>query len=191
MLKTAIVSVLSLALPTLAEAGPFGVDLDNFRPEAYDCEKQENSFLMVCKKFSKPHPDVEAYFIKYIPEIGVCYIKAVSKDIIDSRYGRKLQSSVDEIHNQLKGKYGDATLYDYLNAGSIWDEPEDWMMGLRKNERQYGYEQDLKSPIDGVIQFGVYANATSQDTGYWSAQFITPLASACEDAETKLKAGSF
>ncbi len=32
-------------------------------------------------------------------------------------------------------KYGKRTKYDYLRSGSIWDEPKDWMMSLRQEER--------------------------------------------------------
>lgn len=191
MLKVAIVSALSLALPTLAEAGPFGIDLDNFVPQTYGCKAEKNPFILSCDKVPKPHPDIELYIIRYVPEVGVCHIRGISKDIIDSRYGMKLRSSVDEVYSQLKGKYGEAVLYDYLNSGSIWSEPEDFMMGIAKNERQYGYEQDLKEPVDGVTQFGAYAYASSQDTGYWVAQFITKNVAACDAVETKLKAGSF
>jgi hypothetical protein len=191
MFKSISVGLLSLSMPVLAAAGPFGIDLDNFSPQAYGCKATESTFVLNCPDVPKPHPDIETYFIKYMPEVGVCHIKGISIDISDSRYGYKVKSTVDEVYAQLKGKYGEAVLYDYLNAGSMWDQPEDWTIGISKGERQYGYEQDLKVPIDGVSVFGVYAKVSGQETGYWVTQFITTHADACKVAETKLKAGSF
>jgi hypothetical protein len=54
---------------------------------------------------------------------------------------------------------------DFLRAGSIWKEPEDWMMGLLKDERTLVavWEKALPNRIHDVV---LKAGALSREKGF-------------------------
>ena len=56
-----------------------------------------------------------------------------------NKYGDELKRKYRELRDILKKKYGrnkyGGEEYDYLKAGSIWNRPEDFVMGLAKHER--------------------------------------------------------
>lgn len=191
MLKVSLTAALSLAFTTsLAPAGPFGFELDSFNPESYDCAQIQGSFYR-CANPPKKHPDIERYIVQFIPGIGACFIKGISVDISDSRYGYNTRSAIDGIYDQLKGKYGDAEKFDFLRSGSVWDEPEDWMMGLTEDERVYAYMWKLPSPIDGISSLGIFANGLGSDTAFWSVEFSTPKSATCDATDAKNEADAF
>ena len=49
--------------------------------------------------------------------------------------------------------YGEYRRVDVLLPGSIWDEPEDWMMALRQNERQLQavWDEDKGSTLSNEV----------------------------------------
>lgn len=173
-----------------ASAGPFGYDFDTFTPSAYGCGGQRGTFYR-CDNAPKPHPDMEYYIVQYAEGVGLCMIKGVSNNIRDTVYGDETRNKTDEIHNQLKIKYGSGKKLDFLRSGSIWDEPRDWMMGLTKEERAYAYLWDLPNPIDGVSEIGLMARAARSDQGYIAVEFHSANTDACDEAESNDAASSF
>lgn len=65
--------------------------------------------------------------------------------------------------------YGTSELLDFLFPGSIWDEGDDWMMGLRQDERFYFAFWDRESgsilPED-IKEICLGAKALSGSKGY-------------------------
>lgn len=173
-----------------AAAGPFGIDIEGFNPSTYACVKSEGSFFK-CTGFPAQHPDIETYVVQFHHDIGLCFIKGISKTIHDSRYGENTRRAVDEIYAQLRPKYGTALQGDELRSGSIWDEPEDWMMGIIKSERKYYYMARATPEVDGVAVWGVFASALDTTKSYWSVEFQTSKSDACNAQDRATKGNVF
>jgi len=86
-------------------------------------------------KAPKQHPLFDHYELLISPKAGVVKVLALSKVIPTSAYGEVLQEQFSKIRDQVAKTYGKYETYDYLNTGSIWKEPRDWMKGLEKEER--------------------------------------------------------
>ncbi|MEQ4530007.1 MAG: hypothetical protein ABN478_01725, partial [Mixta sp.] len=78
------------------------------------------------------------YTLLISPDVGLCSIQAFgNKELTDDNYGINLRSKIDELKSSLDSIYGEGKKTDTLMPGSVWSEPQDWMMGVYKNERQY------------------------------------------------------
>ncbi|MEO3480666.1 hypothetical protein AAFO90_23795 [Phaeobacter sp. CAU 1743] len=186
-----LVATLGVLSSVRAVAGPFGVDsTDGFDLDQYECSEIAKAFYS-CENVPKPHPDFEQYIVQYHPEVGVCMIKGVGKDIQDNRYGGSTVSAVDEIYGQVSSKYGEVKKFDYLMTGSIWDEPEDWMMGLAKDERTYAYFGEITPVVDGISKYIVAGKASRSDVGYVIVEFHTPVTDDCDTKASDDAASSF
>jgi len=124
----------------------------------------------------KPHPSFSTYIVLIDSEIGVCKVNAISDDIITSVYGTELKSQFEAIQSQLEKTYGKEKKYDFLSAGSIWRESNDWMMGLLKKERFLSSYWTLKESdesnkvikLRNINTISLQATAISQEKGYIS-----------------------
>jgi len=184
LLITALLGLL-FATPTLAaENNPFGLDLDK-HPALYGCSQyQDDKYWFLCGTVPKPHPEFEEYAVQYVEGVGICFVGAIGKTIRNDSYGITTKRRVDAIAKQLKPKYGIETeKIDELFYGSIWDEPDDWMMGIRKNERFYIYAwqpEDGFKPVGEVAHLGVFAQAVSSHAGYVKLDFFFKREPQCD-----------
>ncbi|MBB1492887.1 hypothetical protein H5395_15430 [Paracoccus sp. MC1854] len=177
-------SILVAILTLLAggvSAAPFGINYEADTPEKLGCESIKSNFYR-CKTLPAMHPDMEYYVIQYEPTVGFCMIKGVGINISDNRFGYKTQALTDRVADQVKRKYGTPQKLDYLKTGSIWDEPEDWMMGIKIQERSYAYLWSPSPPIEGIEGIIVGAHALDAETGYVNVEFHTPRTDECDAA---------
>lgn len=126
-----------ISFSALSMAGPFGLEMGS---SLADLKKQitlkpENIGLYTTQSVPIPHPDFQLYKLIISPNHGLCKIIAFSKNISTSIYGTELVSKFSNIESALTTKYGNPKKFDNLQPGSIWNEPQDWMMGLLKRER--------------------------------------------------------
>ena len=121
-----------------AFAGPFGLSKGMTYEqvkEAYGGREPvkgaEGRYLIVP---SKHHP----YFTKYVAWIdakeGLNYIKAIRADISTNGYGIELRSKYESLEASLIKIYGTGDKISVLLPGSIWDDPDDWMIALEKKK---------------------------------------------------------
>ena len=99
---------------------------------------------------------------------GACQVRVLKAVENADSHGQSLRSAVGQIENTLTGKYGNPTNdFDFLHTGSIWKDPEDWMMGLYRNERTLSrFWTALDSTqYAGVAAISLQAKATSSRTG--------------------------
>jgi len=116
-------------------AGPFGLDM-GYQFEKLDRGKEISPNYFLVNSVPKPNRFFETYAVEATPEAGVCFIKALSNDINTSVYGEGLRSEFKKMAGMIANKYGLPTKeVDRLTDGSIWDEPRDYMMSLKKRER--------------------------------------------------------
>lgn len=180
----ALVTAIFAAPAFAIESNPFGLDLDK-HPTKYGCSLIQNGkYRYHCGTVPKPHPELEAYVVKYARGVGICSVGAIGKTIRNDKYGFTTKERVDTIAKQLKRKYGVETKkYDRLFTGSIWDEPDDWMMGVLKQERFYGYvwsTEDGFKPVAEVAKIGVFATAVANDAGFVKLEFYFKRDPQCE-----------
>ena len=110
----------------------------------------------------------EAYIFQVTEKDGLCRIRAVGKDIEMNSFGTRVRAAFDEMKDAVSDKYGKPEVLDFVANGSIWDEPEDFAMGLAKEERvlaaSWTFEPARASYYMKSIV--VSASATSMSNGY-------------------------
>ena len=174
-MKSLIFVIVSLFIITLSATQPFGFskgmtyeELKSIDPEIIN---QSDDLYIV--KPPKPSPLFDLYAVRVHKIGGLYYVKALS-EIDTNIYGMNLKSSYNKIVDGVIDKYGEPEgNIDMLLPGSIWDEPQDYMMSLLKEERyvitewnslalkDFGLKKILMnmsafSKNDGVITLGYY-----------------------------------
>lgn len=184
--------IFSFALPATVAAGPFGFELDAKPPSEF-CSETETKMIFKCSSAPNPHSQMEFYTVKYADGIGVCMIKGVGIDIKDNGYGLSTKAKADNLSEQLSSKYGPPTeIKDILLPGSIWDEPEDYMMSLIKKDRYSWHHWELNSSdFEGLAEIFLAPQALSRDKGYIAIEFLTASYERCNEVASQSDAESF
>lgn len=131
----------------------------------------------------KQNADFEMYGLLISPKAGLCQIRAVGKNIDTDSYGLALKSRFEDLSSSLSSLYGKAETTDLVLEGSIWKEPQDWMMGLNKKERFLSAtwkgtkETPLKNNIDTI---SIEARANSSLKGYVYLQYSFTNNDVCQ-----------
>jgi hypothetical protein len=116
----------------------------------------------------KPHSAFEFYVLIFSPKDGLLKIGAIGHDINTNGFGEAVHDSFVEIRDAISQTYGQPEHnFDFLQSGSIWKEPEDWMMGLLKEERTLAanWRTALPNRINLIL---LEAKASSTEKGYLS-----------------------
>lgn len=135
-----------------------------------------------------PNAGFESYLIKYSDKYGICQITAVGKDILSSEYGDAVKSQFSAMRKIVQNKYGSDKNYDFLHAGSIWDEDKYWMRSLEQDERSLvsfwnkGANSKLPNDIGEIV---LSANALSSTKGFLRLSYRSPNYEACADDVAK------
>ena len=168
-------------LPLLPPAdGPFGLEAGLTQKNIEDMigaklkPLPDSVNLYTSDKLPKQNADFEMYGLLISPKAGLCQIRALGKNIDTDSYGLALKSKFEELSNSLSSLYGKADTTDFLLAGSIWKDPQDWMRGLNKKERFLSAtwkgtkEIPLKNNIDTI---SIEARANNSTQGYVYLQY--------------------
>ena len=186
-MKKAFVAI-ALFAAISAVAGPLGLSKGMTLEEI----KRHGNFTLTPEKtsvYSSPtltngHPDFERYTVILTPQHGLCKIMAIGKDVSTSVYGSELRSSFEGLSNALSTKYGKSnSAFNFLQAGSIWNEPNEWMMGLFKKERtlsSYWYDSKKKLP-DSIHTISLSANALATSKGWITLNYEFDNVDDCID----------
>jgi hypothetical protein len=115
-----------------------------------------------------PHVDYEAYWVMMSPDSGLCKIIAVSRIIKTNPHGTDVEKMYKSHRDAIAGKYGQYLEIDDLMPGSIWDEPEDFMMALVKKERNLLSIWGTKASsnmLNDIEAIGLQVKAHASDSG--------------------------
>jgi hypothetical protein len=182
VLLFALLSVIILSSHALA--GPFGLSmgmsLEEFGPNPVNVG--HGKFRV--ENVPKPHSEFVYYIVQVGPTKGLCWIKAIGKDIETSAYGIELKNAFNSMKERLKSNYGESKTMDLLLPGSIWNEPSDWMMSLIKKERILVsiWNKDGESDLsEDLKQIGLITSSISQNKGYISIEYSFVNEDDCED----------
>jgi hypothetical protein len=117
-------------------------------------------------KLPKSHPDVELYSL-IIYKNKLHKVVATSQDIHDTGWGYNTKAKFEMLSKALTEKYGPATdTHDFLIRGSIWNEPRDWLAGLRKGERHLTTFWKMEN-----LSIGMEAGSHRIERGYISLSY--------------------
>ena len=192
-MKRHLLSALTLALLglncTTAFAGPFGLSkgmtLEQLKKQG-SFTPTKMRFVYQTKNLAKGHSDFEAYSVLVSPRYGLCKITAIGNDVVTNAFGNQLEQKFKDISAALTRRYGDPeSQFDFLQKGSIWKDPQDWMMGLLKKERAlssfWAPPKNTDLP-DSLSVIAVKANAVSPSKGYISLVYEFDNSDECIDS---------
>ncbi|HAJ6649406.1 hypothetical protein U9X85_12565 [Escherichia coli] len=168
-------------LPLLPPAdGPFGLEAGLTQKNIEDMigaklkPLPDSVNLYTSDKLPKQNADFEMYGLLISPKAGLCQIRALGKNIDTDSYGLALKSKFEELSNSLSSLYGKADTTDFLLAGSIWKDPQDWMRGLNKKERFLSatWKGTKEIPLKNNIHtISIEARANNSTQGYVYLQY--------------------
>lgn len=87
------------------------------------------------------------------------------------------------MEKRLAAQYGKYKRFDWLPSGSIWKEPEDFMMGLLKKDRilnTYWTKKEGSTLKDDLSEIGLQTFALSQDKGFLVLRYSFNNFSECK-----------
>jgi hypothetical protein len=137
----------------------------------------------------KSHPAFEYYTLIFSPKDGLLKILAIGSNISTNVFGETLHTSFIELRDVISQTYGQPRgTIDSVQSGSIWNDPQDWMMGLLKKERTLAaaWDTGLPNNIHGVI---LETDALSREIGILTLVYEFDGWSEYLDAKAK-KAGT-
>ena len=172
-----------------ASDGPFGLEAGLSRKNIEDMighplEASEHSAnLYIANTLPKLNNNFESYALLISPNVGLCQIRAIGKTINTDSYGIALKSTFADIKSSLDSIYGKSEKDDFLLSGSIWKEPQDWMMGLYKKERVY--MASWKSTNDAMkknslTSIGMEIRSLSNSSGFIFLEYDFNNDSSCQ-----------
>lgn len=129
----------AVTAPGVSFDGPFGIAKGEPLSALSKGQEVRPGFYTITA-VPQPYPNILSYVVQNTPQHGTCMVRAISNEIESDSFGGNLRSAVDHVRDDLAARYGKPTQsYDFLSAGSIWGDPQDWMIGVGKNERTYSF----------------------------------------------------
>ncbi|WP_272976777.1 hypothetical protein [Deinococcus geothermalis] len=137
-----------------------------------------------------PNAQFETYMLLVTPKAGLCKVLALGKTNRADSYGDTLRNQFSTFEQLLTNKYGPAEKFDFLKANSLWDEPRDFAMALRMNERYlsaYWTREKLPSLPTDIQAIALEGNALNSTDTYITVGYELRNFAACQQ---EMKAGS-
>ena len=162
-----------LPFSSISLGGPFGLEMGMTLKDLGNPEELKNSYYRLLN-VPKPHAAFESYIIKVTKKQGLCWIKAVGKNIKTNVYGSELKSEFNEMQSKLESIYGSQKTTDTLLDGSIWNEPREFMRGMVKKERFLIsiWDKSTKAKLSyELLRVGLMAQAINTETGYLIVEY--------------------
>ncbi|MDF1884479.1 hypothetical protein JHD49_11055 [Sulfurimonas sp. SAG-AH-194-C21] len=188
-MKRFIFGVFLLLVGISLNAGQFGLKI-GMTLNQIDKNAKKISDTIYEVKVPKVHSFFESYIVRISPTKGLYWVKAISKNIDTSVYGEELKSSFDDLENKLLKAYGKNKRLDFLRYESIWSEPKDWMMALRKKERTlmsyWDKETGLKE-VDNLKQIIISAYPINTNKGYITLEYYYSIYDECKKEKATIE----
>lgn len=182
-MKKIIFTFLVMAISNAALAGPFGLSMGMKKSQFKGLKSTDNMFIYTTETVPKPSSMFESYVLQVGDRNGLCAVKALTDIISTNRYGMSIKEKFNSLKGELEKKYGKHKLQDVLLPGSIWDDPEDFMMGLSKEERYlraFWDEEERSNLSDDLKSIVLVAAGLSSDKGVVYIQYEFTNSEACD-----------
>ena len=136
-------AVVSFTGSDLMADGAFGVEFGQALPEnAIPIPGLQGRYAV---EAPSPFPEFQVYAVTFHDSTGVCNIWAVGKTYEDDEWGIAVKSSYEKLITTLSKKYGSVRREEFLQPGSLWDEPDEFSMSIDKNQRSHKAIWDIKT----------------------------------------------
>jgi len=136
-MKAFLFLLVLIPINSLAGTGPFGIEQGMKLEEIQKIAKlrEINPYIYSTEKLPAGHPAFDEYRFVVTPQHGLCKVVAWTHNIPSNAYGDGVKENFKSLFDAVTTKYGKSKEHDLLKAGSIWNEPQDWMMSLAEEER--------------------------------------------------------
>jgi hypothetical protein len=158
-----------------AMAGPFGLYMGMPKSEFKGKLEEIRPHIYRTRDVPKKHSAFNYYILRFGPNTGLYYIKAVGSDISTNRYGKEVQEAFGTMEVKLKTIYGQNKRMDFLMKDSIWNESRDWMSGLYKKERVLSamWDEDTSATLkEDLKTVFLAAHGASRTLGFLVIEYI-------------------
>ena len=166
---------------SIASAGPFGLQMGQ-PVDDLDVEEAINSHIYRLASVPEPHPTLATYSAIVHKETGLCKVRAVSEEIYTSSFGHQMRTEFTRIVDQIRKTYGDPKVFDFINHGSLWDDPRYFMRSLRSKDRRLvaiwdqEYDYTINEDVSGIM---VEAKSLDDAVGVLNIEFEFSNISEC------------
>ena len=174
---------LAMGMSKAAIEAAIGSDLDTV---------EDPSNLYRTTAVPRPLERVDFYGLLILPNAGLCQIRVAGITINSSSHGVELRNEYQRMRDALEGVYGTYREANFLRSGSIWDEPEDWMMAVRRGERvlQAAWDGEEGSTMqNNVKQVLLTVSAASTSRGWIRLQYEFDNDEECEAERNQTTSG--
>jgi hypothetical protein len=174
---------LAVAVPLQGQgSAPFGVPMGSPISNYKSCEKAEQVGWYTCKTLPRSHAAFELYIIQAHPRHGVCFVKALGKDINRDARGVRTRAEIEKLAGQIAQTYGPHTrIRDTLSSRSDLKGVDEWMQAVEEDERTFSYDW-IRGPYPNDLDsIHLFASATDGETGYAVAEFYYKNNTLCDD----------
>ena len=119
--------------------------------------------------------------VGHMPKAGVCKVAGLQNVVDPDGYGVEHRIAFNKFAEKIVAKYGEPeSKVDRLLPGSIWNKPQDWLMGLWKKERYLFWDWELPQ-----LNIKIYADPEHIELSYEFSNFA-----ACkQEAEESILPG--
>ena len=97
--------------------------------------KDDGNYWYTTKDLPKGNFKLTQYNLLITPKAGLCRIYGFTDTIYSNSFGNQLINEFEFFENALTKKYGNNEKYDFVRKDSIWNDTQDWMMGLLKKRK--------------------------------------------------------
>lgn len=138
-------------------AGPFGLTKGMTLDQIDVHAQQIDHGVYATQKIPNPHSSFKRYALVIGPSAGLCKVKAISKSIATDSSGDQLRQEFEKTRGRLEKIYGKGETRDFVEAESIWKDPEHFMTSLQAKDRMlatiWKYEDatELEAHIESVF----------------------------------------
>lgn len=185
---------LSALLVSCAHAGPFGLEMgmsvNEVRKLAPLTANADRS-IYTMHDVPVPNASFTMYKLFITPLFGLCKILAVTPVIRSNAEGADLRAAFDRVEKDLRAQYGAGKRIDTFKAGSAWEAPRQWMVGLAEEQQAlnaYWYRAEDALLPDSLRAIKLEANALGEDRGYLALGYEFTNFGSClaEDKDSDL-----
>ena len=192
-MKKIIIAAVLAGASFVAYAGPFGLSMGMKKSQIKGLEATGTPFMYTATSVPTPSSQFKTYVMQVGDKNGLCMIKALSDTISTNRYGLALKSKFNLLNEALAKKYGKHKTQDFLMSGSIWNEPEDFMAGLTKDERYLRtyWDAEEQSTLSGNLKaIMLVASGLGHEKGVVYIQYEFENSEKCDAERKALDAGA-
>lgn len=136
-LATAAATVCLISSGVATADGPFGLSMGMSQDDMGPLEPMDSPLLFMAEQVPVPSSHFDMYVVMMGEKAGLCAVRTITDPIDTNRFGHALTREFEKLQDALAERYNnEGTKVDLVMPGSLWDEPQDFMMGLRRDDRK-------------------------------------------------------